>query len=232
MKILAIIPAYNEEATIADVIKSILNYDYIDVLVINDGSSDNTSKIARSFGVIVIDNDQNYGIGKTMRIGYQYAKHNSYDIAIQIDGDGQHDVSRLDSLIEKLVSKKCNMVIGSRYVTKTNYKSSKVRYYGSKYFSWLVYLLTCQKISDTTSGYRAINKELISYFAEEYPDYYPEVPMLTKLLLKRYKVTEMAVEMKKRQGGKSSISLIDSVTYFFKISFICFKIRFDNRNEE
>lgn len=229
---LAIIPAYNEEATIADVIKSILNYDNIDILVINDGSSDNTSTVARLFDVIVIDNPQNYGIGKTMRIGYQYAKDNFYDIAIQIDGDGQHDVSRLGSLIEMLVLKKCNMVIGSRYVTKTSYESSKFRYFGSKYFSWLVYLLTYQKISDTTSGYRAINKDIINYFAENYPDYYPEVPMLTKLLLKRYKVTEMAVEMKKRQGGKSSISLIDSITYFFKISFICFKIRFDNRNEE
>lgn len=225
MKILAIIPAYNEESTIANVIKDILDYEYIDVLVINDGSIDKTSLIARSFGIDVIDNPVNYGIGKTMRIGYQYANQNAYDIAVQVDADGQHDVSRLGLLIKSLNNNGYDMVIGSRYVAKTSYESSRFRYYGSKYFSWLIYILTSKKIADTTSGYRAVNKQVIAYFDKNYPDYYPEIPMLSKLLLDGFRVKEISVEMKKRQGGVSSISFIDSVAYFFMISFICIRIR-------
>lgn len=232
MKILAIIPAYNEETTIAKVIKEILAYGNIDVLVINDGSKDNTSKIAHLFEINVIDNPVNYGIGKTMRIGYQYAKNNSYDIAIQVDADGQHDVSRLGLLINSLSNNEYDMVIGSRYVKKTNYESSKIKYYGSRYFSWLIYILTNKKIADTTSGYRVANKQVIAFFAKNYPDFYPEVPMLSKLLLYGFKVKEISVEMKKRQGGVSSISLKDSVIYFFMISYVCIKIWFKVRKRK
>lgn len=221
MKILAIIPAYNEETAIANVIKEILNYEDIDVLVINDGSKDNTSLIAHSFDIEVIDNVENYGIGKTMRIGYQYAKKNSYDIAIQVDADGQHDISQLELMINTLTINQYDMVIGSRYVIKTNYKASKMRYLGSKFFSWLLYILSKKRIADTTSGYRVVNRQVIVFFAQNYPDFYPEIPMLLKLLLNGFKVKEIPVEMKKRQGGVSSISFVDSIIYFIMISFIC-----------
>ncbi|MCL2050381.1 MAG: glycosyltransferase family 2 protein [Lachnospiraceae bacterium] len=223
MRVLAIIPAFNEEETIASVIKELNEYRFIDIIVINDGSDDNTYAITHSLNVNFVDFPLNKGIGTAMKVGYQFAKHNGYDIAVQIDADGQHDISRLNDLILLIKENNYDMVIGSRYVVKTNYVSSFLRYWGSKYFTFLINVLSQKIIKDTTSGFRAVNKTIIKIFADNYPSYYPEVPTLLELLMENYKICETSVEMKKRQGGKSSISFAKSIKYLFEISFICVK---------
>lgn len=230
IKIIAIIPAYNEEKTIAAVINELLQYEFIDILVINDGSKDRTSSIAHELNVKVIDNVKNQGIGHTMKIGYQYAKTKEYDIAIQVDADGQHDISKISELIYMIKEKNYDMVIGSRYIAKTCYKSSLLRFLGIKYFSILIFILNRILIKDITSGYRAVNNRVINYFADHYPPYYPEVPMISNLASLNYKICEISVEMHKRQAGKSSISLINGIYYFFKITYVCIKNKLNIQN--
>ena len=211
MKILVIIPAYNEEATIKNVIQRIkLKMPQADILVVNDGSKDNTSRKAKTAGAKVIDLPYNLGIGGAMQTGYLYAKENGYDIAVQVDGDGQHDPSYIKELIEPIINNSADVVVGSRYISKTNYKSSVFRRMGMIFFSFLVSTLTNQKFKDTTSGFRAVNKEVINYFSNHYPVDYPEVDVLIRLKKRNFRIAELPVEMYKRQGGKSSITTFRS----------------------
>ena len=223
MKILVIIPAYNEEETIANVIKEIQKYEYIDIVVINDGSKDNTSYLARNMNVEVIDHTTNRGIGAAMRTGFQYAAKYDYDIAVQVDADGQHDISMLEELISKVRDEGNDMVIGSRYISKTQYNSTKYRLMGIKYCSFLICILSGNCIKDPTSGYRVFNRRVIDYCIVHYIDDYPEVPILYRLIKQGYKIHEIPVEMKRRQGGKSSITFIGSIIYFVRITYICIK---------
>ncbi|HOM03505.1 MAG TPA: glycosyltransferase family 2 protein [Acetivibrio sp.] len=219
MKILVIIPAYNEEATIKNVIQRIsLKMPQADVLVVNDGSKDNTSLEAKRTGAKVIDLPYNLGIGGAMQTGYIYAKENNYDIAVQVDGDGQHDPSYIKDLIEPIISNSADVVVGSRYISKTNYKSSVFRRMGMIFFSFLVSILTNQKFKDTTSGFRAVNKDVINYFSNHYPVDYPEVDVLVRLKKRNFRIAELPVEMHERQGGKSSITTFRSLYYMFKVS--------------
>lgn len=217
-KILVIIPAYNEEKNIAAVIRKIKVNAGVDVVVINDGSKDNTCNEALKMGARVITLPFNLGIGGAMQTGYRYARENNYNIAIQIDADGQHDPKYISDIVKKLNESGCDMVIGSRYVEETSYKSSASRRAGMIFFSWLVALLTGWKVKDTTSGFRAVNKSVIDYFAENYPTDYPEVDVLVRLHKKGFKVCEIPVEMLERQGGRSSITPLKSVYYMIKVS--------------
>lgn len=223
MKVLVIIPAYNEEKTIANVIQDLKKYNYIDILVINDGSKDNTSFVARNMNVVVLDHASNQGIGASMRTGFKYARTHDYDIVIQVDADGQHDISRLGEIIAKVRDEGYDMVIGSRFISKTKYNSTPYRWLGIKYCSWLIKLINRTCIKDPTSGYRAMSKYAIDFCVEHYINDYPEVPILSQLIQSGYKVCEISVEMKKRQGGKSSITFIDSIIYFVRITFICIR---------
>jgi len=219
LKVLVIIPAYNEEASISAVITKIrLSTPEADIVVINDGSSDNTSGKARDAGAVVIDLPFNLGIGGAMQTGYKYAAQNNYDIAVQVDGDGQHDPSYIKSLIQPVVENRADMTIGSRYVSKTGYKSPFFRRTGMLFFSALINLLTGQQVKDTTSGFRVVNKKIIKLFAESYPTDYPEVDVLVKLHRKKFRVMEIPVEMHERQGGKSSITALRSIYYMIKVS--------------
>lgn len=223
MKIITIIPAFNEEATIKTVIQEVKMNEGVDIIVVNDGSKDRTSELAHDTGVAVIDFPKNKGIGKAMQAGYQYAVEHDYDIAIQVDADGQHDIKKLPELISKIKDGENDMVIGSRYVTKTKYVSSFFRYLGIKYCSFLMHLLHGIKIKDPTSGFRAVNRKVMQHYIMCYLDDYPEVPALSYLLHRSYKICEIPVEMRKRQGGKSSISFADSFIYFIKVTGICIK---------
>ncbi|HYF75081.1 MAG TPA: glycosyltransferase, partial [Candidatus Nitrosocosmicus sp.] len=140
------------------------------------------------------------------------------DIAVQIDADGQHDPKYLNEIINRLNKEGCDMAIGSRYVEETSYKSSVTRRVGMVFFSWLVYMLTGNRIKDTTSGFRAVNRKVIEYFAESYPTDYPEVDVLVRLYKKGFTVCEVPVEMLERQGGKSSITPVKSIYYMIKVS--------------
>jgi len=219
LKVLVIIPAYNEEASIGAVIKSIKHHaPEAQIIVINDGSRDNTHIEAAKAGATVINLPFNLGIGGAMQTGYLYAKANDFDAAIQVDGDGQHDPAYIHKLLKPIESGSASVVIGSRYVSETSYKSSFSRRTGMIFFSILVKILTGQTIKDTTSGFRAVNRDVIEYFAEHYPTDYPEVDVLVKLHKKKFRMIEVPVEMQQRQGGKSSITPLRSIYYMIKVS--------------
>lgn len=219
MKILTIIPAYNEEATIGNVIRRItLSIPQADILVVNDGSKDSTSKKSMEAGAKVIDLPFNLGIGGAMQTGYIYAKENGYDIAVQVDADGQHDPGFIKDLLEPILENSADVVVGSRYINKTEYKSPVFRRMGMIFFSFLVSTLANQKFKDTTSGFRAVNKNVIDFFSNCYPVDYPEVDVLVRLKKNNFKIIELPVKMLERQGGKSSITTLRSMYYMIKVS--------------
>lgn len=232
MKILAILPAYNEEASIKYVIEKIRqNAEAIDIIVINDSSKDRTSEIARSLNADVIDLPNNLGIGGAMQTGFKFAQRNDYDIAIQIDGDGQHNPEYLNDILKPVIEKKCDMAIGSRFIGfgKTGFQSSFLRRFGIKILSAAIKYATNFRIKDTTSGFRAINRKVIAFFADDYPNDYPEPESIVMLNKKMFEIMEVPVVMSERYGGKSSIRAIDTIYYMIKVLlaiFIdCFKYR-------
>ena len=225
-KILLIIPAYNEQDNILKTYNTVINYnkknkENYDVIVINDGSTDQTGKICDDNNIPVIHLIHNLGIGGAVQTGYKYAYENNYDIAIQYDGDGQHDVSYVKKIITPLLEEKADFVIGSRFVGKTNdgFQSNFARRVGIRIVSSFIKLVTGKKVYDTTSGFRACNKNIIKQFSNSYPKEYPE-PITTVELLKRgYRLSEIPVEMKERDGGTSSIHSWKTVYYMINVIF-------------
>lgn len=216
---LVIIPAYNESAsivnTVNDIKKNAPDFDYV---VINDHSKDNTLQVCKDAGLNVIDLPLNLGIGGAVQTGYLYACQNGYDIAVQFDGDGQHDAKYLNEMAETLVNEQADMVIGSRFIEKEGFQSSFTRRLGIRYFTFLIKILTGQKITDPTSGYRMCNRKIIELFAGNYPKDYPEPETTTWILRKKLKVLEIPVIMRAREEGVSSISLKKSFYYMFKVT--------------
>ena len=216
-KSLVIIPAYNEEEAIQNVIKSIRECnDNVDILVVNDGSKDDTAKKVNELNCNLLDLPFNLGIGGAMQAGYLYAYQNDYDAAIQVDGDGQHNPIYINEMLEKL--KDYDMVIGSRYLEKTKYKSSFSRRVGMIIFSCLLRIFSGKKFTDTTSGFRCVNKKVIKFFALNYPIDYPEVEVLVRLCKKKFKVVEIPVEMEERKTGKSFVTPFKSIYYMIKVT--------------
>lgn len=218
-KRLVIIPAYNEEGniikTVTDIQKHAPSFDYV---VVNDCSKDNTLKICLEQGYPVLNLPCNMGIGGGVQTGYLYAARNGYDLAVQFDGDGQHNAAYLEEMAEKLESEKLDMLIGSRYIQKQGFQSSGARRMGIKYFTGLIKLVTGATITDPTSGMRMVNAETIALFAEDYPKDYPEPESVVTLLKKKKKVKELPVTMNAREEGVSSISPIKAVYYMIKVS--------------
>lgn len=219
MKKLAIIPAYNESESIKNTVEDIMrNAPEFDYIVINDCSTDNTAQILRDNNFNYISHPVNLGIGNTVQTGYIYAFRNNYDIAVQVDGDGQHDTKYLNEMAEYLIKNNLDMVIGSRFIDKEGFQSSRMRRFGINYFTILIKICTGKKITDPTSGLRMAGKRVIESFAREYPKDYPEPETVAAILRKGYKVEEIPVIMRKRQGGVSSISLKKSVYYMIKVT--------------
>ncbi len=207
-KILLIIPAYNEEKSILKTMETVISSHY-DYVIINDGSTDNTASILAHNRFNHINLLNNLGIGGAVQTGYQYAYDNNYDIAIQFDADGQHDISFIDALVQPIIDKKANLVIGSCFVDKKsgNQRSSKIRRVGIRFLSNFIFVLSGGKrIHDPTSGFRAADCAIIERFALDYPIEYPEPVSNYELLRsKHFKIIEVPVKMNKRTGGKSSI---------------------------
>ena len=225
-KNLIIIPAYNEEKSIKNVVNDIQkNIDNCDVLIVNDGSKDNTLREAKKTSAIVIDLSNNLGIGGAVQTGYLYAYKNGYDVAIQVDADGQHNPKYISEMIDIIQKREADMVIGSRFIEKTTYKQTFFSIIGIKITSWIINLLTDTKIYDTTSGFRAINKEIIEEFATNYPYDYPEPCTNMEMILKGKKIKEIPVEMNKRTTGVSSISPLKSIKYMLKVILSLFLMR-------
>lgn len=218
-KRLVIIPAYNESGSIEKTVKDIKeNAPSFDYVVINDCSTDHTGEICRENGIHVVNLPVNLGIGGGVQTGYLYAKRHGYDVAVQFDGDGQHNAKYLEEMAEHLSENHLDMLIGSRFITNEGFQSSTLRRVGIKYFTCLIKLLTGATITDPTSGMRMVNRTLIDYFADNYPKDYPEPESVVDILKRKYKVGELPVIMNEREEGVSSISPIKSVYYMIKVS--------------
>ena len=233
MKILMIIPAYNEELNIENTVDKIKKYNEksvnkIDYVVVNDGSIDNTKNVCEKNKFNVINLIYNLGIGGAVQTGYKYALENNYDIVVQFDGDGQHDVRYVEKLIKPIVDGKADFTIGSRFIEElSKFKSSRARRFGINIISFFMKLFTGKKIYDTTSGFRAVNREIIEFFAMYYPSEYPEPVSTTELLKQGKIVEEVSVEMNEREGGTSSIKAWKNIYYMINVclSILMVKIR-------
>ncbi|MCL6570974.1 MAG: glycosyltransferase family 2 protein [Bacillus sp. (in: Bacteria)] len=218
MKVLAIIPAFNEEAGLLRVAEQFKGINDVDIVVINDCSKDATSVLGKKIGFNVIDLPCNLGIGGAVQTGYKYARDHGYEIAVQVDGDGQHNPSYIKELIKPIQEGRSDMVIGSRYLKKEGFQSTLLRRVGINYFSFLIYLLQKKRITDPTSGFRACNRRVIELFSSRYPNDYPEPESIVYLLRNNFQTEEVPVVMNERFGGESSISSLKSIYYMIKVS--------------
>lgn len=219
MKKLVIIPAYNESASIVQTVQDIrehaADFDYV---VINDCSKDATRELCEQNHLNYVDLPINLGIGGAMQTGYRYALERGYDMAVQVDGDGQHDASFLSQMAKELEQSGADMVIGSRFIDRKGFQSSVARRLGITHFTRLIRLLTKKTITDPTSGLRIVGKKVIALFAEDYPRDYPEPETAMQLLRKGYRIKEIPVVMRARQGGESSIRMKNSIYYMIKVT--------------
>jgi glycosyltransferase involved in cell wall biosynthesis len=187
-------------------------------IVINDCSVDNTEYIISVIDCVAINLPVNLGIGGAVQTGYRYALENNFDFVVQVDGDGQHPANFIGKILNEMLEKKLDVVIGSRYLNKSGFQSSTLRRLGINYFRRLNKILTGLTIYDSTSGFRMLNKKALGLLTEIYPDEYPEPEALILYHKFNLSVGEYPVEMRERQGGKSSINAFASVYYMFKVS--------------
>lgn len=221
MKIILIIPAYNEEDNIINVCNQIEKFSDYEYIVINDGSKDSTEDLLCKNNIRHITLLHNLGIGGAVQTGYKYAYENNFDIAVQFDGDGQHDINYVSKLIEPIINNKADMVIGSRFLkeSKSNFKSTKLRRIGKNIISILIKVLWKHKITDPTSGFRAINRDILKQFAKEYPTDYPEPESIVTALKQNFLVCEVPISMNQRTFGKSFVNPWTSIIYMTKVIF-------------
>lgn len=219
LRTLIIIPAFNEEGSIEKVVNNLIEkfpkYDY---LVINDGSTDHTQSICNSNKYQVVNLVINMGIGGAVQTGYRYARDNHYDIAVQIDGDGQHDVSYLEEMIRPIEEGQADIVIGSRFLEKEGFQSTQIRRVGINFLSFLGKLLTGVRVKDITSGYRVVNTKFIRIFALDYPADYPEPEAMVIAAVHGGRIKEYPVIMRERKAGESSITMKKSIYYMCKVT--------------
>lgn len=233
MKTLVIIPAYNEEGAIVETIHNLKeNCPEIDYVIINDCSKDKTLKICRENNFNVINLPVNLGIGGAVQTGYRYAYQNDYDVAIQMDADGQHDPKYISQLVAK-IEEGNDFVIGSRFLEKEGFQSTLIRRMGINLYAGIIKLLTKKKITDTTSGYRAAGKKIIAIFAKNYPVDYPEPETNAFIAKNNFKIVEIPMKMKQRDSGVSSITPVKSIYYAVKVGLaVMLACIFKNREVE
>lgn len=218
-KKIIIVPAYNEQGNIERAVKDINeNAKEFDYVIVNDCSRDDTLEVCRRNGFSYLNLPINLGIGGAVQTGYRYAYYHGYDIAVQFDGDGQHSADFLNEMFAFMEDSGADMVIGSRFIRNEGFQSSPLRRFGIKYFTWLIKLLTGEKITDPTSGMRMINRKLLQRFTEDYPKDYPEPESAVTALVEGYKIREIPVLMNEREEGVSSISFWQSIYYMIKVS--------------
>jgi len=217
MRIAAIVPAYNEEGSVGAVVRELLARGDVDVVVIDDGSEDGTGDAAAAAGARVVRLSCNLGIGGAVQAGFRFARDGGHEVAVQVDGDGQHVPAEIDRLLVPLRAGEADLVLGSRYVGEPSYHASRARRAGMRVFSAVVSALTGQRLRDTTSGFRAASRGVIEYCAEHYPADYPEVEALVLLRRAGFRVTEVPCAFRERCRGRSSITAARSVYYMVKV---------------
>ena len=222
MKVLIIIPAYNEALNIEKTVKDVKNNTDYDYIIINDCSKDNTKEICEKNNFNVLSLPINYGLTSGIQVGMKYAYQNNYDIAIQFDGDGQHQAKYLKDLVEQIESEKADIVIGSRFVYKKKPKS--LRMLGRNLISSCIKITTGKRIKDTTSGMRAYSKKVIEEFVKN-TSLTPEPDTLVYMIKRGMEVKEVQVEMSEREFGESYLKPIKSIEYMFNMLFSILFIR-------
>lgn len=216
---MVIIPAYNEQENILNTIRDLdTYYPHIDRVVINDASKDHTREILEQFRISHMNLPVNLGIGGGVQTGYLYAYENGYDIAIQMDGDGQHCASEIGKIIQPILDGKADAVIGSRFLTKRGFQSTFFRRIGIQFLSSIIWCCTGKKIYDVTSGFRAVNRRFIEIFSVEYAQDYPEPEAIVTIAKYRGKICEVPVIMRERRNGKSSIQSFQTLYYMVKVT--------------
>jgi len=220
---IAVVPAYNESESIATVVAEVKAFDSeFEVVVVDDGSTDGTGRLAAEAGAHVVRLPFNLGIGGAVQTGYQFARDGGFDVAVQVDGDGQHDASQIPLLLEPLLDGHADMVVGTRFAGEGSYRAPLARRVGIGVFARVVSLVVGQRVTDTTSGFRACNRKAIQLFAADYPHDYPEVEGTILVHKHRLRMVEVPVAMRVRAGGRSSIGAAGSAYYMVKVLLAIF----------
>jgi len=220
----ALVPAFNEEANVGRVIDEIRAFDpSLDVVVVDDGSYDGTAEVAHEHGATVVRLPFNLGIGGAVQTGFRFAFEHGYDLAVRVDGDGQHDPSQLDRILAPVVAGEADIAVGSRFAgDRDGYRSSRSRRVGIRLLAWVVSRIVGRRVTDTTSGFQALNRRAIELFAHDYPHDYPEVEATIMVSRHRLRSVEVPVSMRERVGGRSSITALRSVYYMVKVLLAIF----------
>jgi glycosyltransferase involved in cell wall biosynthesis len=220
---LAIVPALNEEANVGGVIDELRAFDPgLEVVVVDDASADGTAAVAEARGAHVVRLPFNLGIGGAVQTGYRYAYEHGFDVAVQVDGDGQHDPAQLPLILGPLLDGEADVVVGSRFAGEGAYRSTAVRRIGIRIFARVVSAVVGQRVTDTTSGFRAVNRRGIALFAADYPHDYPEVEATVMCVKHQLRLKEVPVTMRARGGGRSSITAARSLYYMAKVLLAIF----------
>ena len=222
-RILVIIPCFNEQRVIANVVRDLVavgeqEHYALDIIVVNDCSTDESLAVIRTLPCLCLNLPVNLGIGGAMHSGYRYAYRNGYDIAVQMDGDGQHPASELPTVLGPILKEETDVSIGSRFVRREGFQSSFMRRVGIRYFRWLNQLLIGKTIHDSTSGFRAFNRRTIEVVNTYYPDEYPEPESIVQFGLQGLRIKEVPVRMRHREEGVSSIDTSRALYYMLKVS--------------
>lgn len=223
LKVAIVIPCFNEQDNVLDLFHEIKNTQFsssyiIEPVFVNDCSKDNTQDVLISNNIHHIDLPVNLGIGGAVQTGYKYAFRNGFDVAVQMDGDGQHPPAELEKILTPILNNEADVVIGSRYITKEGFQSSSLRRAGINYFKRLNKFLVGVTIHDSTSGYRALNRKALEIVSDYYPDEYPEPEAIILYSLNHLKIMEVPVTMRERQGGESSIKRFKVLYYMIKVT--------------
>ena len=220
----AIVPALNEEHTVQVVIDELRAFDPdLDIVVIDDGSADRTADVAAAHGAYVLRLPFNLGIGGAVQTGFKFAFEHGYDIAVRVDGDGQHDPAQLARILEPVLRGDADIAVGSRFAADAGgYRSSRSRRMGIRILAGVVSRIVGQRVTDTTSGFQALNRKGIALFARDYPHDYPEVEATVMVFRHRLRLQEVPVSMRERGGGTSSITALRSIYYMVKVLLAIF----------
>jgi len=220
---IAIVPAFNEERNVGRVLDELHALDPgLDVVVVSDGSTDRTADVAASRGAHVVVLPFNLGIGGAVQTGFRHAWESGYELAVRLDGDGQHDPAELAALVAPIAAGEADLVVGSRFVAAGGYRSSAARRVGIRILARVVSMIAGQRLTDTTSGFQACNRRAIAVYASDLPHDYPEVEGMVLAIRHRVRVVEVPVTMREREHGRSSIGALASIYYMIKILLALF----------